>query len=250
MSAAAEVVVLDDAGLLAEAVAARLLVRLADVQAERPRASLVLTGGSIGIAVLASVRDSPARDTVDWSRVDLWWGDERFLPAGHPERNETQAREALLDHVPVDPAHVHPVPGPDAVDDGTPETAAARYAALLAGRAEDGSVPAFDVCLLGMGPEGHTGSVFPDSPAVHDARPVVAVHDCPKPPPTRVTLTLPSFRAARETWMVVAGSDKAPAVAEALDGADEVDVPAAGVAATERTLWLLDAAAAGALPDR
>ncbi|KWX10210.1 6-phosphogluconolactonase, partial [Carbonactinospora thermoautotrophica] len=88
-----------DADLLAQAIAARLVTRLVDVQTARGSASLVLTGGGIGIKTLAALAASPARDAVDWRRLDIWWGDERFLPSGHPDRNETQARQALLDEV-------------------------------------------------------------------------------------------------------------------------------------------------------
>jgi len=238
-----------DATLLARAVAARLVTRLVDVQSARGEASLVLTGGGIGTACLAELRDSPARDAVDWSRVDIWWGDERFLPAGDGERNETQARAALLDHVDLDLARVHPVLPATAVPD--PETAAQRYADELrrAARPEDhGPVPQFDVLLLGMGPDGHVASLFPESPAVYDDRPVVGVRGAPKPPPNRVSLTLAAINAAREVWMVVSGEDKAPAVSLALGGAGPLQVPAAGVRGRQRTLWLLDAAAAAKLP--
>src|SRR5439155_14776570 len=102
-----QVVVYPNAELLAAATAARLVTRLVDAQAARGSASLVLTGGGTGIAVLEQLRATPARDAIDWSRVDLYWGDERFLPSGHPERNETQARAALLDHVPVAAERVH-----------------------------------------------------------------------------------------------------------------------------------------------
>lgn len=238
-----------DPTLLARAVAARLVTRLVDVQSAGGEASLVLTGGGIGIACLAELRDSPARDAVDWTLVDVWWGDERFLPTGDPERNETQARAALLDHVDLDPERVHPVPSADAVPD--PETAAERYAAelLRAARPEDhGPVPQFDVLLLGMGPDGHTASLFPESPSVYDERPVVGVRGAPKPPPNRVSLTLAAINAARDVWIVVAGEDKAPAVSLALSGAGPLQVPAAGVRGRQRTLWVLDAAAAAKLP--
>jgi 6-phosphogluconolactonase len=103
--------------------------------------------------------------------------------------------------------------------------------------------------MLGVGPEGHVASVFPDSPAVHDTgSAVVAVRDCPKPPPTRVSLTLPTIRTARQVWLCVAGEGKAEAVAAAVGGAAEVDCPAAGARGTERTLWLVDRAAASRLP--
>ncbi|SDC15453.1 6-phosphogluconolactonase [Actinokineospora iranica] len=240
-----EVVVYRDAGLLAAATAARLVTRLVDVQAARGSASLVLTGGRTGIAVLEQVRVSPARDAVDWSRVDLFWGDERFLPAGAPERNETQARAALLDHVPVDPARVFPMAASDGVHGDDPDAAAAAYASVLAGCASGAAVPTFDVCLLGVGEEGHTLSVFPDSPAVHETeRAVVGVRDCPKPPPTRVSLTLGAARHSDEIWLMTTGASKASAVAQALAGADEVALPAAGARGRSRTLWLLDSAAA------
>ncbi|HSK56655.1 MAG TPA: 6-phosphogluconolactonase [Jiangellales bacterium] len=245
------VVVHHDADVLAQAVAARLITRLVDVQAARETASLVLTGGSIGIGVLAAVAASPARSAVDWGELDVWWGDERFLPSGHPERNETQAREALLDRVPVDPARVHAMPASDGPDGDDPDAAAGRFAAELAAAAQPedhGPVPRFDVLLLGVGPDAHVASLFPDQPAVHDTRPVVGVHGAPKPPPTRISLTLPTIRAATEVWFVVAGEDKAPAVRLALSGAGELQVPAAGAYGSARTLWLLDRAAASRVP--
>jgi 6-phosphogluconolactonase len=238
--------------LLAPAVAARLVTRLVDVQAARGSVSLVLTGGGTGIAVLRELRALPARDAVDWSLVDLYWGDERFLPAGHPERNETQAREALLNHVAVDPARVHPMAPSGGEFGDDPDAAAAGYAALLKAnsRPEDhGEVPTFDILLLGIGPEGHVGSIFPSSPAAYEAeRTVVGVRGCPKPPPTRVTLTLPAIRCAAEVWIATTGSDRAAAVSMALGGAGEIAVPAAGARGRRRTLWLLDRQAASALP--
>jgi 6-phosphogluconolactonase len=124
MSPNASVVVHADPDVLAGAVAARLVNRLADAQAARGAASLVLTGGGIAAKVYAEVLGARFRDIVDWRRVDFWWGDERFLPSGDPERNETQARQSFLDGLPVDPERVHPVPSSDVVD--TPEQAPAR----------------------------------------------------------------------------------------------------------------------------
>ncbi|MEU4443095.1 6-phosphogluconolactonase [Actinosynnema sp. NPDC050801] len=247
-----EVVVHRDGDLLAAATAARLVTSLVDAQAARGSASLVLTGGRTGIAVLEHLRATPARDAVDWSRVDLYWGDERFLPAGHPDRNETQAREALLDHVPVPASRVHVVEPSDGRFGDDPEAAAAAYADVLAAAAgpeDHGAVPSFDVCLLGVGEEGHVASIFPESPAVLEReRGVVAVRDCPKPPPTRVSLTLPAIRAAREVWLMTTGAAKGEAVATGLTGADEALLPAAGARGRQRTLWLLDPAAAAKVP--
>jgi 6-phosphogluconolactonase len=246
-----EVVVHANQDLLAAAAAARLITRLVDVQAAKGSASVVLTGGGTGIAVLTELRNSSARDAIDWSRLDVYWGDERFVPAGSDERNEKQAREALLDHVPLDPKRVHAIAASDGEFGDDPDAAALAYAEVLAANAgpdDHGDVPSFDIVLLGLGGEGHTASVFPESPAVHETeRSVVAVRDCPKPPPTRVSLTLPAIRRADDVWLMTAGDAKADAVALALSGADEVQLPVAGARGHRRTLWLLDRAAAGKL---
>jgi 6-phosphogluconolactonase len=251
MSAPPVVVVHRDEAVLANAVAARLVTALADAQAQGRAASIVVTGGGIGVASLRALRDSPARDAVDWPRVDVWWGDERYVAADSPDRNERQAREALLDAVDLDPARVHPMGALDGPDGPDADAAAARYAAELAQAAPGGAaVPTFDVVMLGMGPEGHTASIFPESPAAYDERPAFGVHDCPKPPPTRVSLGFGALTSAREVWMIASGEQKAQAVALALSGARREQVPAAGAVGLSRTLWLLDEAAASALPRR
>ncbi|MEU7698330.1 6-phosphogluconolactonase [Streptomyces sp. NPDC039028] len=247
-----QLVVHRDKELMAEAAAARLITRIVDAQAARGSASVVLTGGRNGNGLLAALGSAPARDAIDWSRLDLWWGDERFLPEGDPERNVTQAREALLDRVPLDPARVHPMPASDGPYGSDVDAAAAAYAeelAAAAGPGDHGGVPAFDVLILGVGPDTHVASLFPELPAVRETeRTVVGVHGAPKPPPVRVSLTLPAIRAAREVWLLAAGADKAKAAAIALSGAGEVQAPAAGAYGSARTLWLLDAAAAAELP--
>ncbi len=248
---APEVLVHRNPDVLAAAVAARLITRLVDVQVARGEASLVLTGGGVGTKTLAAVAASPAHGAVDWRKLDIWWGDERFLPSGDPERNETQARQALLDSVPVNPQRVHPMPASDGDDGDDPEAAADRYAGALARatRLEDHArAPSFDVLLLGCGPDGHIASLFPGKPSLYDERPVVAVRGAPKPPPTRLSLTIPVIRAAREVWVVAAGGEKARAVSAALSGAGVNQIPAAAARGRQRTLWLLDKDAAGELP--
>lgn len=246
-----DVVVRPDADQLARSVASALVARLAAAQAVHGTASVVLTGGGVGTAVLervAALAAEPEHAVVDWQRVDVWWGDERFVPADHPDRNELAAQRALLGRVAVDPERVHPMPSSDAGFD-EPEEAAGWYAEQLRAAAPEGAtLPRFDVLLLGMGTEGHVASIFPGSPAAGDERPVAAVRDCPKPPPTRVTLTFPTITSAEEVWLIVTGEAKAPAVVRALSGAAPHEVPAAGARGTRATRWLLDAAAAGGLP--
>ncbi len=246
-----EVLVHPDADVLAAATAARLLTRLVDLQSHRSPLHVVLTGGTVGIATLRAVAASPVRDAVDWSGVHLWWGDERFLPDGDPDRNETQAREALIDALgdALPAGNVHPVPArSDDVPD--PQTAARGYAAELRAHATgEGLAPRFDVLLLGMGPDGHVASLFPGHASLFETSSlVVAEHDSPKPPAERVSMTYPLLQAAREVWVVASGQEKAPAVARALAGDDVRTTPAAGAHGTDRTLWLVDVASASDLP--
>lgn len=245
-----EVVVHRTAAALADAIAARLVATLVEAQQGGHAAHLALTGGGIGTACLAALAALPARDAVDWGRLHVWWGDERYLPTGDSERNETGARDALLDHVPLDPARVHPMPSAGRWP--TLEAAAYAYAEELrtAARPEDhGALPAFDVCLLGIGPDAHVASLFPEHPALHAEGTVVAVHGSPKPPPERISLTMATLRRSREVWVLAAGAGKADAVRMALDpSAGPLQVPAAGARGAERTVFLLDEAAAGELP--
>lgn len=244
------VVVHHDKELLAEDAAARLVVAILEAQSARGQADIVLTGGSMGSAVLASLAQSPARDSIDWRLLNIWWGDERFLPTGDPERNETQAREALLDAVPLDPSRVHPMPSSDGPDGSDVDAAAARYAGELAAAATHGrDVPEFDVVMLGVGPDAHVASLFPGHPALHELdASTIGVRGAPKPPPVRVSLTFTSLCAARDVWFLVAGSDKSGAVGLSLSGAGQLQAPAAGVVGRRSTLWLLDRDAATHVP--
>lgn len=247
-----DLVVHATAEVLAAAAAARLVTRIVDIQTAAGSASLVLTGGRSGTAVLRELASTQAAAAVDWRQLDIYWGDERFLPGGHPERNETQARLALLDHVGVDPARVYPMGASDGPWGDDPDAAAQAYEDLLLKRRrpEDrGPAPSFDICCLGIGEDGHVASVFPTSPAVYETeRAVIGVRSSPKPPPTRITMTLPAIRCAAEVWLIASGAEKAAAVTMALRGAGEVQLPAVGATGRRRTLWLLDRAAAAKLP--
>lgn len=254
MSATPEIVVEATAESLASDVAARVMTKLLSAQRERGQASLALTGGGILEQVFTALATSTSRDSVDWSKVDVFWGDERFVPADSDERNDRSARRLLLDALPLDPARVHPMPASDGVDGADVDAAARRYTEVLRAavdvrhsNADD--VPAFDAVLCGIGPDGHCCSLFPESPGVYEEdAAVIGVRNSPKPPPTRLSLTFRALEAADEVWVIAAGEAKAAAVAMALGGAGRVQVPSAGARGRWRTLWLLDRAAASKLP--
>jgi 6-phosphogluconolactonase len=236
-----------DTAALVAAAGERLVGAIVSAIGARDRALIVLTGGGTGIGLLKHIGE--ADEKIDWSRVHLFWGDERYVPEDDDERNEKQAREALIDEIDIPAANVHPMPASDGEFGDDLDAAALAYEHVLAANAEAGEpAPDFDVHLLGMGPEGHINSLFPDSPAVAETvRQVVGVENSPKPPPRRITLTLPAIQRSREVWLVASGEGKADAVAAAIGGADPATVPAAGAVGREATVWLLDEAAAGKL---
>ena len=236
-----------DSDTLVSAAGRRLIDVIQSAVAARGRALIVLTGGGNGVGLLEYL--GKREEQIDWSKVDLFWGDERYVPEDDDERNEKQARAALLDHIDIPSSRVHAMPASDGEFGSDLATAALAYEQLLAANAEPGEpVPTFDVHLLGMGPEGHINSLFPDTAAVLEAtRMVIAVEDSPKPPPRRITLTLPAIQRSREVWLMVSGAAKADAVAAAIGGAQPVSIPAAGAVGRETTLWLLDEQAAAKL---
>ena len=236
-----------DTAELVRAAGDRLVAAITDAIDKRGSAQIVLTGGGSGIGLLKRVGERSAE--IDWSKVHVYWGDERFVPVDDDERNEKQAREALLDHIDIPAENVHPM-APSGGEFGDDlDAAAAAYDQVLAAHAVEGQpAPDFDVHLLGMGGEGHINSLFPHTPAVREReRLVVGVVDSPKPPPLRITLTLPAVQRSREVWLVVSGAAKADAVAAAVNGADPEEVPAGGAVGRIATVWLLDDGAAAKL---
>jgi 6-phosphogluconolactonase len=213
----------------------------------------VVTAGGILERVIGALGESPARDSIDWSRVAVWWGDERYVPSDSADRNDTALMRADLEALPLDPRNIHRMPASDGAYGADADAAAGAYASELAaavpaGQGDD-DVPHFDVILLGVGPDGHCASLFPEHPGVYELdRSVIAVHNSPKPPPTRLSLTFRSLDAANEVWFIAAGTGKADAVMMALSGAGRVQVPAAGPRGRYRTLWLTDRDAASHLP--
>ncbi len=205
--------------------------------------AVVLTGGTIAAKVHATIAASPDRQLVDWSRVDFWWGDERYVPAGDPDRNALQADEAMLRHLGVSPERVHAMPASDEAYSSL-EAASAAYGDEL----REHGPATFDVVMLGVGPDGHVASLFPGSTQLDaEGADTVPVADSPKPPPQRISLTFPALNRSDEVWFLASGEGKAEAVARALDGADVHEIPATGVRGRERTVWFLDEDAAGEL---
>jgi 6-phosphogluconolactonase len=234
---------------LTGSVAARFITKVVDLLDQQPLVNIVLTGGSVGTGVLASINESPARDTIDWSRVVLWWGDERWLPTGDPERNDAQADAALLNNLPLRPENIHRFASTDAGIEL--DEAASVYAAELAeaGIDADGSYPRFDITFLGVGPDGHIASLFPEHAGIRVTdESVIAVRNSPKPPPERLSLTLPVINSSDRVWLVLAGSDKASALGLALANANTLEVPVSGVQGRLRTVFFVDQDAAAEVP--
>ncbi len=201
---------------------------------------VALSGGSTPRDLFAKLAAPPYREAIPWARVQLFWGDERFVPEDHPESNYGMTRRALLDHIVIPAANIHPIP-----TDGTPEDAARRYEARL--RAVYGAEtlnparPLFDIVFLGLGEDGHTASLIPGQAVLAERRAWVAAVTEGRPE-TRITLTYPALESSRHVAFLVAGASKA-AICRAVR-AGHADVPAAHLHPHGETLWFLDRAAA------
>ncbi|MDN5558426.1 MAG: 6-phosphogluconolactonase [Ruaniaceae bacterium] len=227
------VIIYPDAALTARAAGLRLIQALIEAQSLRSPNHVALTGGTLGIQMLSTIRDEPLLDAVDWSEVHFWWGDERF--ADDEDRNASQARGALLDSLPIPVENLHEVARPSA------GVSLDQAAEIYADAVRDVH---FTVMILGIGPDGHLASLFPDRPEIDvDGRGALAIRNSPKPPPERVTLTRDSLQACDELWFIAAGEDKAEAIAAAYQGAD---IPA-GKVRGPHTLWFLDTAVAAGI---
>jgi 6-phosphogluconolactonase len=204
------------------------------------RCSLVLSGGDTP-RDLYSRWASRFADEVPWAGVHVFWGDERFVSIEDRHSNYKMAKEALLDHVPIPAANVHAM----VTSLDSPELAATAYEAMLRGYF-DGDRPRFDLLLLGLGPEGHTASLFPRSPALDETARWVLPVTVPADPPSRLTLTLPALTGAAHTYFLVTGSEKAAALAHVLSDRPDVQTyPAAGIrTANDGPVWWVDREAA------
>lgn len=229
---------------LAARVSDRFLTRLIARTKNGRLAHVCLTGGSMGGAVLTATAADPRAQQIDWSLVHFWWGDERFVERDSSDRNSLQSRTALLNHISVPEENIHEVADPS--EGLSLDEAAAAYATELAKfGGDDQAWPSFAVCFLGVGPDGHIASLFPDRQEVKvtDAA-ALPVRNSPKPPAERVTLTRPVLNASKRVWLVLTGADKASALGLALAGASYTSVPAAGAKGRRRTIFFVDEAAA------
>jgi 6-phosphogluconolactonase len=212
--------------------------------AEKGRLTVALAGGNTPRAIYQLLATN-YREQIDWSRVHFFWGDERYVPSNDPDSNYRMARESLFDHVPVFAKNVHRMP----TEFIQPETAAQNYEKTLRDFWPD-SLPRFDLIQLGLGPDGHIVSLFPNSPLLQEEQRLVAVvTDSPKPPPTRLTLTLPVINYAAQIHFFVAGAEKAEALRSTLQGSrDWQKFPAQAVQlANGQVIWWVDEKAASLL---
>lgn len=228
-----------------DALARHVASWLTDLALETPaKFAIALSGGSTPKRLFEVLAEDEYRARFPWDRTHMFWGDERFVPPDSPDSNFGMARHALLDHVPIPPSNIHPMPTTGGLED-----AAHAYQATLSayyGRESlDMSRPLFDVMLLGLGENGHTASLFPDSASLHESLAWVApvTEGVPQP---RLTLTYPAIRCSRYVAFLVAGASKAPVVRRVLE--NDRTQPAAGIEAAGQLLWFLDTAAAAELP--
>lgn len=222
---------------LAQRAADRLMRTLVALQDTQETVHLCLTGGTIANELYAHFAALVPESRLDPARLQLWWGDERFVPLSHPDRNSQQALSILARTLPISSANTHLMPAVDGKAD--PAEAAFAYAEDL------GSV-VFDICLLGVGPDGHVASVFPNHPSFDASGKVIGVSNSPKPPAERISLTIPTLNRSKQIWLIASGEVKSEAVKRGL--ARDASLPVGQIQAADATIWWIDDQAAGGPP--
>ncbi len=224
---------------LTDASAERLMRRLVELQAaQEGPVRLCLTGGRIANRIYEAFTELVDDSELDQSRIEIWWGDERFVATDDPDRHAGYTLAILARKLPMTPSLTHPMPAADGIADN--DASAAAYAKELGDTV-------FDITLLGMGVDGHVASIFPGHASFEEhAHTVIGVNDAPLGPPSRISMTVDTLNRSRDVWYLVAGEDKAEAVAASVAG--DAGIPAGVVRGTDETLWLLDRSAAGLLP--
>jgi 6-phosphogluconolactonase len=237
-----------DVEALSQAAASEFVRCAGEAVAARGRFTVALSGGSTPKRLYQLLAAEPFRAQVDWGRIEIFWGDERCVPPDHADSNYRMAREAMLAHLPIPAEHVHRIESEHANRDA----AARAYEEILArafGVHAGAEPPPLDLVLLGMGPDGHTASLFPHTQALNETKRWVVPNHVPQLNTDRLTLTRPILNRAREVLFLLAGADKAERLAEVLAGpADPLRLPAQSIQPDGQLLWFVDRAAAARLP--
>ncbi|MBX3311425.1 MAG: 6-phosphogluconolactonase [Microbacteriaceae bacterium] len=233
-----KITVLDDPESIANKVAEEVLAVVKSAVESRGSAELVLTGGTLGIAVLESMRNASLVTEIDWRNVHVWWGDERFVEIDSLERNDLQAVNALLRHISIPASNIHfPETTTNCV---SVDKAATDYEADLLEHFGSKKTIYFDALLLGIGPDGHIASLFPGQETLDSKSLVVAVTNSPKPPPERISFSFKTITKANKIWAFASGAGKAEAINKALNGAQKHEIPLVGVFALDEQYLYLD----------
>lgn len=223
--------------------AAHYIVRLASESiVTHGRFTLALSGGSTPRKLYGLLGSEPYRSQIDWAQVEIFWGDERCVPSDDPESNYAMAQQVLLSKIPIPPNQVHRMPA----DQPNREAASEAYSEEMRRTFGTDGIPSFDLIQLGMGPEGHTASLFPHQASLHEQQRLVMPVSVPKPPPDRLTFTPPLLNAARNILFLVTGDEKADAVHAVLEGESNPDEYPAQIVRPSKgeVTWMLDTEAA------
>ena len=219
---------------LAVSVAQDILDLIAHLHEKQDQVNIALTGGTVGTKTLLELAKHPSRDSIDYSRVNFWWGDERFLPRDDLNRNANQAKNALLDHLAIPSSNIHEFPSSGVGLDL--DEAAVQFEKII--REKN---PKFDLILLGVGPDGHVASLFPNRDTLATGHQIIAEHNSPKPPAERLSFSYESLNSAVRIWFIVAGADKENAVTVGLGQASN-SLPVGRVSGQMETVWYVDQA--------
>lgn len=234
-----EVRVFPDLDAVAENVGNALIEKLDDLSHGGKEVHVMLTGGTVGIKSLVRAAESIGFAQLQNRKIHFWWGDERFVPEAHPDRNAVQARDAFLEKLNPPENYVHEFPASD--QGQTLDEAAANFSEVF--RASGAK---FDLVLLGVGPDGHIASLFPGSAMPKDENFVFAEHSSPKPPTQRLSFSYETLNQSDEVWFLAAGAEKQSVVNEVLSQGSQSVLPAAKVSGKTKTVWFIDLAASPA----
>ncbi len=229
--------------------AAHYIVRLAtEAITSHGQFTIALSGGSTPKVLYALLGNEPYRSQIDWALVEIFWSDERCVPPDSSDSNYQLAQEALFSKVPIAASQIHRMPA----DKADRDAASLEYTEEMQRVFGTDGIPSFDLLQLGMGPEGHTASLFPHQASLHEQQRLVMPVTVPKPPPPRLTFTPPLLNAARHVLFLVTGSDKADAIQAVLEGSYQPDEYPAQIVRPPHgeVTWMLDTAAAGKLQQR